>query len=147
MYIASLGFTKIAILLFYLHVFPVDELRRICWITIGICIAYIPAFVLATIFHCTPVSFTWTSWTGETTGTCTNFNAFAWAHAIINIVLDIWIMGLPLPQILKLQMGTRRKVHLVMMFCIGTFITIVSIVRLSSLVQFASTTNATCKPP
>ncbi|KAI0120996.1 50S ribosomal protein L36e [Xylariales sp. AK1849] len=143
MYMASLGFTKIAILLFYLRIFPVDELRRICWITIGICSAYIPVFVLTTVFHCTPVSYTWTSWTGETIGTCANFNTFAWAHAIINIVLDIWIIGLPLPQIQKLQVRTRRKIHLVIMFSVGLFITIVSIVRLSSLVQFASTMNAT----
>lgn len=118
-YMASLGFTKIGILGFYLRVFPGETFRRICWISIGICVAYIPAFCLATIFHCSPVSYTWTSWTGETVGTCDNFNAFAWSHAIINIILDLFIMALPLREIWRLNMGRRKRIMLLIMFCVG----------------------------
>lgn len=116
---AALGLTKMSILGFYLRVFPGATFRKICWVTIGICAAYIPAFCLTTIFHCSPVSYTWTSWTGETEGTCANFNAFAWAHAIVNIILDLFIMALPLPQIWNLNMGRRKRVLLVLMFSVG----------------------------
>lgn len=116
---AALGLTKMAILAFYLKVFPDKTFQKICWVTIVICAAYIPAFCLATIFHCTPVSYTWTSWTGETTGYCADFNAFAWAHAIINIILDLFIMTLPLPLLWKLNMGLKRKLFLMLMFSVG----------------------------
>lgn len=115
----ALGFTKIGILGFYLRVFPGEDFRRICWVTIAICTAYIPAFSLGTIFHCTPVSYTWTGWTGETSGACLNFNTFAWTHAIINIILDFFIMALPLRQIWQLNMGTRSRIMLMIMFCVG----------------------------
>lgn len=117
---AALGFTKIGILGFYLRVFPSKKFRTICWVTIAVCVAYIPAFCLTTIFHCHPISYIWTSWTGESLGSCVNFNAFAWAHAIINIILDFFIMALPLPQIWGLNMGQRKRIMLLLMFCVGT---------------------------
>ncbi|KAI0022514.1 50S ribosomal protein L36e [Xylariomycetidae sp. FL0641] len=142
-YFIAVGLTKLSILMFYLRIFPAKEFRNYVLVTSGFVAAETIAFTLATIFHCTPFEYGWTSWTGETTGTCFNFNAFAWAHAIINIVADAWVMFMPIPQLLKLQLGTRRKVHLILMFCVGIFITIVSIVRLASLLQFANTSNAT----
>lgn len=116
---AATGFTKITILVLYLRVFPSKLFRLTVNITIGICVCYIITFVLVTTVHCLPVSYTWTSWTGETEGRCINFNAFAWAHAIVNIILDLFVILLPIPQLLRLALGTRRKVHLVLMFCVG----------------------------
>ncbi|KAJ3580100.1 hypothetical protein NPX13_g461 [Xylaria arbuscula] len=107
------------------------------------CEASAIAFTLTGIFYCTPISYIWTGWTGETEGSCINFNAFAWAHAVTSIVQDLWIIGLPIPSLLKLHLGTRRKVHLILMFSVGLAITIVSVVRLTTLVQFATTTNPT----
>ena len=37
----------------------------------------------------------------------------------INIVTDVWILALPIPQLLSLQLGTRKKVYLIMMFSVG----------------------------
>ncbi|EMR62632.1 putative cfem domain-containing protein [Eutypa lata UCREL1] len=101
------------------------------------------ASVFAGIFHCWPIEYGWTSWTGETEGKCFNFNLFAWAHAIISIVLDIFILALPIPTLAKLQMGRRKKINLFIMFSVGTFITVVSFIRLKSFATFANTTNAT----
>ncbi len=114
-----IGFTKMAILMLYWRVFPTQPFRKVVLITIAVCVAYIPAFALTVLFHCTPISYGWTSWTGETQGYCINFNAFAWAHAIINIVFDLWVILLPVPQLLHLHLGTRKKVHLFFMFGVG----------------------------
>ncbi|POS68616.1 hypothetical protein DHEL01_v212990 [Diaporthe helianthi] len=143
MYMVVLGLTKIAMLLLYLKVFPGQTSRRVCFVMIGLCLAYIPATALATFFHCTPVSYNWTNWTGETEGSCFSFNTFAWAQSSINIVLDLIIISLPMPQLWKLNMGRKKRIQIVLMFSVGLFITIVSVVRLTALVNFATTTNAT----
>ncbi|KAK5456025.1 hypothetical protein LTS15_005344 [Exophiala xenobiotica] len=142
-YMCVIGFTKMALLLLYYKVFPTQPFRKLVIASMVVCALYIPTFALGIALHCIPISYTWTSWTGETTGHCMNLNAFAWAHAIINIVFDIWIIILPVPQLFQLNLGTRKKVHLILMFSIGFFITIVSIVRLTSLVKFANSVNPT----
>ncbi|KAH7112486.1 hypothetical protein B0J11DRAFT_185921 [Dendryphion nanum] len=142
-YFMAVAFTKISFLFFCLRIFPRKELRTIIFALVGICFAYGIAFVVACLFNCSPVSYIWTNWDGEHSGTCFNFHVFAWAHAVINIVLDIVIIGIPIPELLKLSLSVKKKVYIIMMFSIGAFTTIISIVRLQSLVQFSSSTNAT----
>ncbi|KAI0503267.1 50S ribosomal protein L36e [Xylaria bambusicola] len=143
LYFILLALTKISLLLFYLRVFPSEKFKRLCYITMGVVIASGIAFTLTGIFYCTPISYIWTGWTGETKGHCINFNAFAWSHAVTSIAQDLWIIALPIPSLLNLQLGRRRKIHLVLMFSVGLAITVVSVVRLTTLVQFATTTNPT----
>ncbi|KAI1300896.1 50S ribosomal protein L36e [Xylaria venustula] len=143
LYFAMLGFTKVSLLFFYLRVFPAPEFQRICYITMGVVTAAGIAFTLTSILYCMPISYIWTGWTGETQGHCLNFNAFTWSHAVTSIVQDLWIIALPIPALLKLQLSTRKKVHLILMFSVGLAITVVSVVRLTTLVQFATTTNPT----
>ncbi|KIW11873.1 hypothetical protein PV08_09146 [Exophiala spinifera] len=142
-YMCVIGFTKMALLLLYYRVFSSPVFQRFVIGSMVVCALYIPTFALGITLHCIPISYTWTGWTGETKGKCMNLNAFAWAHAIINIIFDIWIILLPIPQLLQLSLGRRKKIHLILMFSIGFFITIVSVVRLTSLVRFANSTNPT----
>ncbi|KAI1273791.1 50S ribosomal protein L36e [Xylaria sp. FL0933] len=143
LYFILLALTKVSLLFFYLRVFPSQRFQRVCYITMGVVVAAGIAFTLTSILYCTPISYIWTGWTGETKGRCLNFNAFAWSHAVTSIAQDLWIIALPIPSLLKLQLGTRRKVHLIFMFSVGLAITVVSVVRLTTLVQFATTTNPT----
>lgn len=118
-YMVVLGFTKIAIVMLYIKVFPTPLFQKIAKATVAVCFAYIPAFALSITFSCTPISYTWTNWTRETKGHCFNVNAWAWSHAIINIVMDLWVIFLPVPELLRLQLGVRRKVHIMLMFSVG----------------------------
>lgn len=119
MYMMTLGLTKIAILAFYLKVFPNEGFRRVCWTTAAVCLCSFPAFSIFTIFYCTPVSYTWEGWTGEVAGHCLSFNKFAWIQTSINIVLDTFILVLPLPLVWRLNMGRRKRVLLMLMFSVG----------------------------
>lgn len=53
------------------------------------------------------------------------------------------MLGLAISQLVKLQMHWKKKVGVGMMFAVGTFVTVVSILRLQSLLQFANSTNLT----
>ena len=133
------------------------------------------ANTLVIIFQCTPVDFFWTGWTGETTGKCIDINLFSWARAAIEIAVDIAIISLPLRDIVKTQLSWKMKIQIFIMFALGFVwaqplwyqwcrsksdlrlgsgafsywqlpsVTIVSILRLQSLIQFAQTMNPTCK--
>jgi hypothetical protein len=85
----------------------------------GIVVTYFFAFFFGICFSCLPVTYIWTSWTGETKGGCLNFNAFGIACAVINIVLDVIVMTLPLHDIMKLNLRPMKKVLVMLMFCTG----------------------------
>ena len=38
----------------------------------------------------------------------------------MNIVLDIIVIGVPIPELLRLSLSTKKKVYIIMMFSIGT---------------------------
>ncbi|CAI6332785.1 unnamed protein product [Periconia digitata] len=143
LYLTSISLTKISMLLFYLRIFPDKRLRRIIYFTIALCVMYLIAFVTATALQCIPIRIAWEHWDGEHHGKCINLNADAWASAGVNIVLDIIVMALPMKQLKNLTMSPLRKLAVMVMFLGGSFITIVSILRLKYMVQFAHTENVT----
>ncbi|OMP82494.1 hypothetical protein BK809_0006804 [Diplodia seriata] len=143
LYLSALPLLKISILLFYLRIFPEKGFRRAVFVTIGLCIGYCIAFVLVSVFQCRPIRYAWLQWDDEHEGTCNNINAQGWSSAAINVILDIIVIILPLPQLWELQLNKRKKFLLLLMFSVGFFVTIVSILRLQVLIQFGSTQNLT----
>ncbi|POS76901.1 CFEM domain-containing protein [Diaporthe helianthi] len=61
----------------------------------------------------------------------------------ISIVEDFWMLGIPLSQLRSLQLHWKKKVGVAIMFSTGTFVTVISIIRLQSLVEFGDTDNPT----
>jgi hypothetical protein len=128
---ASLYFTEVALLkltliFFYIRVFPAKPVQRLLWGTVAFVVAWGFAFVVVAIFQCRPIHYFWTKWDGMHEGQCLDINAITTSNAGISIALDLWILGIPLWQL----------------FCVGTFVTVVSILRLSALVHFSQSSNA-----
>lgn len=48
-----------------------------------------------------------------------NVNTSAWTQSIITIVLDLWIMAIPLSQLRKLNMDWKKKLAVGLMLCVG----------------------------
>ncbi|RSM06413.1 hypothetical protein CDV31_009187 [Fusarium ambrosium] len=143
LYLGVLPVTKISILLFYLKVFPGKNIRLGCWILIGLNVAYFIAFELVSIFQCTPIEGAWRAWDKEFPAKCNNINMQGWMAAIFNIVLDVGTLCLPLWELYKLSLSRKKKIQIMLMFSVGFFVTIVSIVRLQSLASYATTSNVT----
>ncbi|KAL9613402.1 MAG: hypothetical protein Q9167_002050 [Letrouitia subvulpina] len=121
---------KLSILLFYWRVFIVQEFRRR--------IAFIGAFVLLSgvtlfftlAFQCRPVSY----FLGTTkNGRCIDQIAFYIAGGVVNIIGDALVWSLPIRQIWQLNVSVSQRVALVLLFGLGIFVCITSIVRLVSL--------------
>ncbi|KAH7178966.1 uncharacterized protein B0J16DRAFT_346139 [Fusarium flagelliforme] len=134
---------KICVLSFYLRIFPGNTTRMIIWSTIGVSVICMIIFDILAIAQCRPISYFWQGWDGLHEGQCIGVNPLAWAIAAIGIILDLWMLGIPLSEVLFLQMNWRRKVAVSLMFIVGTFVTVVSVLRLRYLVEFGKSTNPT----
>jgi hypothetical protein len=75
--------------------------------------------------------------------TCLNLNAIAFSNAGIGITQDIIILVLPFPEVIYLTMINRKKIILILMFLLGSFACLTSIIRLKYLKAFATTTDET----
>lgn len=135
--------TKISILCFYLRIFPQRPFRTAVFIVIGLNVGYFVTFFFTTIFQCRPVHGAWTRWDDSFHGHCSAVNAQGWVTAALNLALDIATLGLPLRPLAKLSLSLRRKLMVMFMFSLGFFVTIISILRLKSLVALANTQNPT----
>ncbi|KAF7125862.1 hypothetical protein CNMCM5793_002155 [Aspergillus hiratsukae] len=143
LYLAIIPLTKISILLFYLRVFPSNGFRMMTYVAIGLNTCYLIVFELISVFQCRPLQGAWLHWYGEGHYSCNNINAQGWAAAAINMILDLIVMALPLRELYRLNLSWRKKILVMSMFSLGLFVTLVSIVRLNSLIHFASTENLT----
>lgn len=113
------GMTKISLLYFFLRVFTSGPLRRMIHATIIVSALFVGTFILVVIFQCSPVNHTWLYWDKEHPGKCVNINAAVWALAIINILLDVFIILLPIPELYKLNMPLKKKISLIFVFALG----------------------------
>lgn len=158
LYITCIAVIKASVLLLYLRAFPVEWMTTASRILLGFTACWGVAYMIAQIFQCSPVSYMWKQWDDEHEGTCTSRAALAWSHAIINIILDVVIIGMPLPILMKLQVSVGRKLGLGLMFCVGIVsvpnlkmisrilmnqcrVTVISILRLRTLITFGNTQN------
>jgi hypothetical protein len=142
LYFTQLTLLKLTLLFFYIRVFPAKEVQRLLWGTIIFTTMWGIAFVVVAIFQCRPISYFWTKWDGLHEGSCLDINAITASNAAISIALDLWILGIPLWQLWGLKLHWKKKVGVALMFCVGTFVTVVSILRLQALVHFAASSNA-----
>lgn len=111
--------TKLSFLVFLLRIFPRIEIRRLIYIFMGLTVAQGFAFTVACIFNCQPVTYIWQSWDGQHSGKCINLNLFAWVYGGLNILLDLGILAIPIPELLTLSLSPKKKVYIIMMFSVG----------------------------
>lgn len=168
LYLAEMSIIKLSLSLFYLYIFPGTTIRRLLMGTAIFNVVFGIAFVTTGIFQCTPVSRYWLQYTDPAAGgRCIDLNVFAWVHAALNIAVDVWMLAIPLSQIQRLELHWKKKIGVAIMFVIGTLyvslirmccqsrkdpvlieclsvsVTVVSILRLQSLIYFAKSTNPT----
>jgi hypothetical protein len=83
------------------------------------------------------------SWIPSTVGTCLRNDITFYTLAAVTILFDIIILLLPIPVLLDLQINTRRKMALLVVFTLGIFTTFCSIMRMVQIGQIAKDGNST----
>jgi hypothetical protein len=134
---------KLSLLFFYIRIFHSTNLQKWIYTAIAIQAAFVVSFTFVIVFQCIPVSYAWQYWDREHRGKCINTNAASWSLAGITIALDIIVLLLPVRDLWILKMSRTKKGYIMFMFGLGFFVTIISILRLHTLVKFAKTFNFT----
>lgn len=119
LYFALQTCLKLSMIFFYLRIFPTKGVRKSLWATVTFTVFFGLVFVFVTIFQCQPISYFWTKWDHTSSGKCFDINAITWSSASINIALDVWILGIPLSQLKKMNLDWRKKIGVGMMFSVG----------------------------
>ncbi|KAF7538474.1 hypothetical protein G7054_g2868 [Neopestalotiopsis clavispora] len=133
---------KLSMIAFYLTIFPGRKVRRILILTGIFDLLYGIAFVLVPFGQCAPLSHFWNQFQGSQ-GKCIDFNALAWANGAISIAIDLWLITIPIYQLWGLQLSKWKKIGVSAMFVVGSFVTVVSIIRLVFLVLMKGSINLT----
>ncbi|KAK1979673.1 hypothetical protein LZ30DRAFT_725587 [Colletotrichum cereale] len=142
-YFVAQGFAKVALCLFMLRIFPKKNMRVRIYLVCGLVMAYMVAFIIATLLQCQPLSYFWKQLDDKEEGKCNNTHLQAWISASINIGLDIIIIALPIKSLWAMQASLAKKVTAICMFSLGALVTITSIIRLQSLISFSKSINFT----
>lgn len=129
-----------------------------CKGTIYLLITYQFIVTVVVPAQCTPISKLW-DFTGQEKGHCINANSFylgtyhsqryalrnrltmSKVTSVFHILMDIWILVLPIKPVLSISRSKRENNVLLAVFVLGVFSTIASIVRLQFLVEFTRSSN------
>lgn len=122
-YVVVLFLIKLSLCLFFLKVFSGTCTRHLLWATVAFHVAAGLAFSIGIVFQCLPISVQWERYNFANyaidDGHCADVNAAGWANAAFNIATDLWLLGIPLYQVRKLQLHWKRQFSVMFMFGIG----------------------------
>ncbi|KAH7123202.1 hypothetical protein EDB81DRAFT_665771 [Dactylonectria macrodidyma] len=127
---------KIAILLQYGRIFAVRIMQLITFYGVIFMVAWTIMLCFLLTLMCIPVAKFWDS---TIPGQCLNSLIIWYVMAGFNLATDVAIFCLPLPMIRSLQLPQKQKIMLFIIFGLGFFTCIISIIRIQTLKIAAST--------
>lgn len=122
LYTLTLNLLKLSMLVFFLRLFPSSvcpRAHKVTMMTTVFTALFTFALLIVGLFPCSPVNFFWRGWDGEHSGSCVNMQAVAWSYAIIGILLDIWMLAIPLSQVRSLKLSPLKMLGVGLMFLAG----------------------------
>ncbi|KAL4935725.1 hypothetical protein BDV06DRAFT_228558 [Aspergillus oleicola] len=126
-YTMSVSLAKISVLLFYRRIFAPSKPFLQATVAMGaLVIGYWVAAIFGLIFAYSPIEAQFEPWLPNKS---INTEALWMSTGIINMLLDISILLMPQPLVWRLQMSCRRKTLLSIVFSLGSFVCIASILR------------------
>ncbi|CAO2648599.1 Nn.00g078660.m01.CDS01 [Neocucurbitaria sp. VM-36] len=127
-YDIALVSVKLGILAFYYRVFVHPVFRRVVLATAAFVLAWGIGITVTLFLACRPLAAYWDT---TVTGKCLVMVTFVYFTNISNLITDIWIFLMPVPMIWHLQLQTKKKMVLSLIFCIGLATCVVSSIRLT----------------
>lgn len=129
-----IGLVQASILLLYRQTFLPTHIRHTSIVLTVLCAIWcITALIIEIGYPGHPISF---YFPGSSSATFhVTYMSFWLTMAITETVLEITILVLPIREILRLQLSPKKKSLLSLMFALGSFVVITSIIRISVLYQ------------
>ncbi|PVI06421.1 hypothetical protein DM02DRAFT_514823, partial [Periconia macrospinosa] len=132
LYYLAVAWIKLSICFCYLRIAAVPSFKLATIYTVWFLAIFCGVCIICTLTQCLPLHKMW-DFTGTVQGKCVNTTALFYATSSINIITDFWILCLPAPTLLRIQRPKHEKLALIVVFSLGAFSCIASIVRLHSI--------------
>ncbi|KAG6293023.1 hypothetical protein E4U45_006761 [Claviceps purpurea] len=126
----TINLTKSSILLMYVRVFDQRRFRICCYVLLGIVATYMLTTVGLLIWQCSPIE---GAWNKNLRATCVGLTGHSYANAGFSLATDVLILGLPVMPIWEREWPVGQKRALLLVFALGGFVTISSIMRATTL--------------
>ncbi|OAT12111.1 hypothetical protein BDBG_07502 [Blastomyces gilchristii SLH14081] len=141
LYILNVPLIKFSILLFYRRIFGMNWTMWVCFFLSG---GYYIACTVTLLVSCQPISYYWTQVEDAKSGRCLfHPHVFYLGNAAANVATDVLILLVPIPLIWRLQMPRTKKILVSSLFLLGTFVCVVSIVRIKFMGDLARAKDVT----
>lgn len=119
LYALSMGWTKIAIVFLYFRILEGRKSRIVLWATQAANLLVMISFVIALPNACKPLYSYWAYTYDVPDSTCDDLWDWGGYYTGFNLLLDIWMIIVPVYTISKLQMDKKAKFGVIAMFCLG----------------------------
>lgn len=117
MYIPALGLSKISLIILYYRLSDMQRKWRITlWGMTAFVVAYMIVLECLFLFTCEPVH---KSWYPDIDGRCWSKAPIFMAGVVASMFIDLVLLVMPLPIVLKLQMTSKKRFGLILMFGLG----------------------------
>jgi hypothetical protein len=93
-----------------------------------------------------PFEGNWTNWMYKVPPVkCIDTFAAVYVAAALSIIHDVVILVMPIPLLWKLNLAWQKKANLSIMFSVGSFVILCSLLRLPSLRKLKASTDPSCE--
>ncbi|TGJ87928.1 hypothetical protein E0Z10_g877 [Xylaria hypoxylon] len=125
------AFIRLSFLLFCFRIFPTTIVRRGGYILATTCLVWFVAIEVLNLTLCKPIAYMWDQ-TIEG-GYCIASPVGLIVLGALNVVIDAVTVGLPLHEVMKLNLSREKRCFVFGIFCIGGIATAASVARLVAL--------------
>lgn len=128
---------KITFLLFYLRLSVDLVFRSLVYLGFALAFSVFLSSLLMTVLQCVPFEKILNPMLHPEV-TCIDMRIIMLTPPILNILMDFYIIFLPIPSVLSLRMNLRRKVTIISVLAFGIISVTVAILRLPVLISVSS---------
>ncbi|KAI0139416.1 hypothetical protein F4776DRAFT_587631 [Hypoxylon sp. NC0597] len=139
-YYSILACVKSSIVFMYDRFAVSATFKRVCMSTNILLFVFFIICIGVVVGQCKPLEKTWDI-TMSMPGSCIDATAFFYFTSIFGIILDVWILALPLPTLKHLQISKRSRKVLYGVFGAGGLATAFSCARLYSVRTYTMATD------
>lgn len=106
----SASLAKLSVLAFYWRVFPTQNVKVGCMVLASLCFGWTISIQIVNLLQCRPLEAFWNLELRELPGTvCLDVLLYFIGNSSANCVIDFLTLILPVREVLRLNMTTRRK--------------------------------------
>jgi hypothetical protein len=135
-YFMARFFVRLSILFFYMRIFRATRADQVIKMTlVATVIVFVPLYLVA-VFQCKPIHYIWDRIDAGAQGQCIRDKDFLKAALSLLLINDFWILILPIPLIIRLQLSWRKRLLVIAMFGMGIGVIITSIYKMTLIEEY-----------